>query len=882
MVMGISFDIDIKHATDWRSFVAKMGDVAAQGFLTALGGDGISGGISALFDALAAIGKTEKSPGRQGWELFCLSFAWAFDSLRQDFCEPDLARQAAKAALERARTRLTEAQYEITTDFLNYPSSLPLYREIRDAFVDRRAEFRPQGTESADSLKARFDSAFNRAIHAVWSQQPDRFAALAQALHAPGLEASASEQQWQAYRQQLIHEFTVKPVFGQEQTRVSLSQLYVPLRATWREKAKGRDERYQEHIPERTPRHLLRLDDMLDNWADAGSSKDWLRLIGGGPGSGKSTTLKALAARLAGRDDIRPIYVPLQHMNLNQSLRDAVNSWLTQTVESAFRQPPLERQAVENGPRLVLIFDGLDELSRPGEGAAQVVNLFANRLNALHSELGSHMLALVASRTVGFQEAIKYLAAQPEQAFEVTGLCPLGDSRDVIGDEAIKTQDQRPDWWHGYATATGQPAATPEAMTHESLENLTAEPLLCYLLALSGYVTGDWRKAAENHNRIYEKLIGEVWRRGWGDGGRLGPGRALTQEDFVRLMESVALAAWHGGDTRTADETRFAEACDILGTTDLWAEFKDINGPDMGNLALNFYLKTCDHDRRGFEFTHKSFGDYLTARALFAVAVDLAPRIAKYKKFVAAEWLRAIGNGKMTDEIVDFIRAEASLAGTLTCHNVQSGFEMLASYALAEGLPAHNDAKYWREAEARQNSAEWAVWAMMNAAARITGTLSNIKFQDSDSLDTLLSRAGLAGYLFNTCMSHAEIKNQDMYSKLLSLANLSRCILENTALFYCQIRFASIISTSIKRGRFMECSFFHTRIDDTEFYECFFWECSFERCKISNTYIENTITDKSFCKKIGAKGTPVENGHMLLPPGYLNTDEEGNIRFTPK
>jgi hypothetical protein len=53
-MMGIAFDIDIKHATDWRTFAGKMGDVAAQGF-----------------------------------------------------CKPDEARLAAKQALELARTRLT-------------------------------------------------------------------------------------------------------------------------------------------------------------------------------------------------------------------------------------------------------------------------------------------------------------------------------------------------------------------------------------------------------------------------------------------------------------------------------------------------------------------------------------------------------------------------------------------------------------------------------------------------------------------------------------------------------------------------------------------------------------------------------------------------------
>ena len=89
-------------------------------------------------------------------------------------------------------------------------------------------------------------------------------------------------------------------------------------------------------------------------------------------------------------------------------------------------------------------------------------------------------------------------------------------------------------------------------MTDPRLRGLTDEPLLCYLLALSGYAVDNWEEAAENRNRIYERLVNEIWKRGWGDGGRQGAGKSLTQTHFNRLMETIALAAWRGGDTRVA------------------------------------------------------------------------------------------------------------------------------------------------------------------------------------------------------------------------------------------------------------------------------------------------------------------------------------------
>src|SRR5208337_2576116 len=94
-----------------------------------------------------------------------------------------------------------------------------------------------------------------------------------------------------------------------------------------------------------------------------------LKLLGGGPGSGKSTTAKEFARRLAKRDDCRPLFIPLAHIDAAFDLREAINAYFTKRTGSPFRQPPLARKVVEEGPPLVLIFDGLDELARPGEAA---------------------------------------------------------------------------------------------------------------------------------------------------------------------------------------------------------------------------------------------------------------------------------------------------------------------------------------------------------------------------------------------------------------------------------------------------------------------------------------------------------------------------------
>jgi hypothetical protein len=201
-------------------------------------------------------------------------------------------------------------------------------------------------------LRARFDAAFNQAVFAVWSRNTEKFEPLAAALNAPGASASAFEREWDAYRQSLIFDFEVKAIFGQEETKVSLSQLYVPLRGYWQSTEKdaptlNQSLRRQEERERIT--YVESLDEMLDEWVDKKSADDDIRLLGGGPGSGKSTTLKSLARRLAGRVDVRPLYIPLQHIDIALDLRSAINAHFVSRTNGAFRQPPLAREAIENG-----------------------------------------------------------------------------------------------------------------------------------------------------------------------------------------------------------------------------------------------------------------------------------------------------------------------------------------------------------------------------------------------------------------------------------------------------------------------------------------------------------------------------------------------------
>ncbi|WP_081504222.1 pentapeptide repeat-containing protein [Sphingomonas sp. PAMC 26621] len=828
---------------DWASFATNLADVAAQGFITAFGIDGISGGISALINVLGSV-KSEDDAGENAWRLFWLSFAWSLDELRSTSAiDDERLRRVVKDSLDAARVRTDAGSEDVPVSFLTRPTSLPIYKIVRDEFVARRSEFRLTPNETAPELSARFDSAFSRAVSEIWIKKPDSFKALASLIQIPGDQAAAFEDQWAAYRNKLIHDFEVKPMFGQEDGRVSLSQSYIPLRCQWRDKVDD-PAAFVEH-----KYHFDYLDSVLINWVDDDTgnidSQEEVKLVGGGPGSGKSTSLRHLARVLADRPDVRPLLIPLQHLDLEGSLRDAINNYFTSRTRGAFTMPPLSRNAVEDGPKLVLLFDGLDEIARPGEGADEVANLFVSKLNLLQSAIQGDAAfspkIVVTGRLPSFQAARRFRGASGHSAVEVVGYAPCSShgNSDYL---EITSRDQRPIWWQKFAPSAGLNSDIPLALSDQRLNDVTNEPLLCYLLVLSGFAIDDWEAAAENRNLIYQRLINEVWARGWGDANkprdRQGPGKHLTKVSFNDLMETIALSAWLGGDTRVATEDSFHSTLKITHAEEAWAEFKGDGGEDVANLAMNFYLKSSEGTARGFEFTHKSFGDYLAARAILRMSKEVMGFVPRYTDQALQLWMNGTGSGTLTTEILNYMRDEVRLEasdlvnGLPRIRQLYEKSQALAITVIDEGFLPHSVAsKNWRAAARMQKNAEVMLWAVLHSCiAKLHGepgiALIDVGFDKSRlRFKNFLLRIGAGDDRsppIGQCLSYILADKADVFALDLSEfdfsfgsfrgANFNGCHLMSTNLSKCDLEKAMFQRASLDK-----CIFEYANIEKANF-----------------------------------------------------------------
>ena len=675
------------------------------------------------------------------------------------------------------------------------------------------------------------NSAYDHAMFEVYSRRPEIYQSLASIFSSPAAQAAERQINWTTYRSGLIYEFEVRPVFGQEATRLSLAQLYVPLRGYWPKDDSATENRITRSLSD--THGVLMLDNELDSWVRSSPEDDAIRLIGGGPGSGKSTTLRAFARRMADRPDLRPLFIPLQHIDLEGDLREAVNRYFVDRTSGSFTQAPLSRTAIEDGPPLLLIFDGLDELARPGEAANEVVNLFstklANMISSLRGDGSKSIRVVVSGRMPSFQAAKRYISPPKRGCVEVYGFTPPGYLGDK-GDNLWKL-DQRPIWWHQYASLVGASPEIPPAFTSDQLKGITHEPLLCYLLVLSGFATANWEQAAENPNRIYKTLVDSIWYRGWGEGGaqRQGPGRTLSKTDFNILMQTIALAAWQGGDTRVATEQAFGNAVKIAQAEAAWESFKSDNGPDVTNLAMNFYLKAAEAGQRGFEFTHKSFGDYLAARAIFDIAEDLTVLIRRKVDHAMTDWVTATGTGSLSREVLTFLRDEVRLrtadnsdSDPLTkVVNIKKNWEQFIGTILVDGLPASMNAPSWRIAETRQRNAETMAWAVMNALsltiaqAERPEKLVKVEWPDPRaSFPSLLRRLYTNNNLDNSvlnCFSYIVAPQADLFGLCLIGIDLRGSQMQGANFTGCVLIHANLNGANLE-----ECSFTRAMLDGAE------------------------------------------------------------------
>ena len=471
-----------------------------------------------------------------------------------------------------------------------------------------------------------------------------------------------------------------------------------------------------------------------------GAPSDALRVVTGGPGSGKSSSALWFARDVAFAGSFNVFVVRLQGLDVGRSIPEIVRDIVDfGSDHRMLEDSPLDWLRDDAKP-LLLVFDGLDEVARPDGAGLEVTKTF---IRTLHGYLGStnrevkaKLIALVLGRPQAAEEAAlamggtlgdqALLHVAPLSRLDGNSLGRGGqtseivilDSRMLIDDDFRGTYYERYRPFDSSCYGNG----TPEALRDQGLADMTVEPLLLYLLIISGFAGEDWELAKDNRNRVYQKIFEDIHDRDLkkpvGHSSKMG---IEDEGDFFALMECLGLATWLRGGRSGSDED-FALVRDEVYLPERAGDFQDLPSAKLENVTLQTFTHRDDREAPGYAFVHKSFGDYLIARALIEAGEKWCREyVPRHLELFSTHWLQLSGGEQLTDDILRFMVSEARMRtdNVDVARKRVANLVTIVDHTLRHGFPAHKELITlkgkvdWRRREIFQRNAEEALLALV-------------------------------------------------------------------------------------------------------------------------------------------------------------------------
>ena len=179
--------------------------------------------------------------------------------------------------------------------------------------------------KSADNISTRLPNFFQKALIEEWRHNSIKYKPLLEALNSPFAQADELELGWRCYNAYLQQQID-QSIFDEP---FSLAQIYIPLNAYYLETEDSNSRRCAKEMGE-TKRYKVVIDlkkELLDWVLSEKKSENTLhlRVISGGPGSGKSSFARIFAAEISQTERVRVLFVPLHLIDASKGLTEEIS-----------------------------------------------------------------------------------------------------------------------------------------------------------------------------------------------------------------------------------------------------------------------------------------------------------------------------------------------------------------------------------------------------------------------------------------------------------------------------------------------------------------------------------------------------------------------------
>ncbi|NOS90131.1 MAG: NACHT domain-containing protein, partial [Methylococcaceae bacterium] len=742
-----------------------------------------------LADAFVDLSSEDKA-GQLAWLLIYNALTKALSGVLldcQDIFElidaPDETKQQQLSAI--LSNHFEQIDVGINAEFFQHPQQLPLLQEFGKSLQHWLTGL-GLNTSQAQALAQRLPDRFALELHSEWLKEPERYANITTAVQTPFTQAAQQQRRWLQYHAWLREQVNQR-MFAEV---FSLQSVYVPLRAYYQEQPKEQHHRSVADTEQDSKKLVVDLQTELADWVNHFNADDAIRLLSGGPGCGKSSFCKMFAAHIAEHSAVKVLFVPLHLFDLSADLIDAVARFIAQN--RYLEGSPLNVKQGES--RLLVIFDGLDEISMQGKAAAQAAQEFIDellrKLNGFNGQQLQRQFIISGRDLVVQANANKFRSTK-----QILHILPYfvdeQDRKSYQDPQMLLDEDQRHLWWHNYGKASGKAyTEMPTALASRNLTEITRWPLLNYLVALSFDRQQLDFDAATTLNQVYSDLLKAVYERQYEGKNRKHQGAGnLAFKDFCRILEEIALAVWHG-DGRTTTVEYIQSRCNKSNLHRYLEEFQEGAEKGVTRLLTAFYFRQSGEVKgdKTFEFTHKSFGEYLIACRLVRMLDVVQSEWQRHEddpdrgmdlRKILIDWAEIFGTTTIDDYLYQFLQNQVALAKPEKVNQWQHLLCRLIESAMAHGMPMEKlDLHSFQEMFRQSCNAENALFAMHSACAKNSQQVLEIEWPSEDSFGNCMHRLRSSDsyipldYLAFLDLSDSNLRYQNFFCADLSYAKL--------------------------------------------------------------------------------------------------------------
>lgn len=426
----------------------------SKGVIHAYTGKFEEAGIDAT-EALSSLGLKSEDPGDLAFILINRSMIQALSELARESSSLqliDAQKNNPDAIVDQLDFSSSSNEIFIDRKFLDRPTDLPILKEVQ-SILQKWLEGLGVNNPSAKAIADRLPSYFVYSLNQEWRKNAKDYRLIIDALDTPFAKAGEREWAWTAYSALLQHRIN-EGIFDEP---FSLSQIYVPLNAFYTEEERAGKEQREElaRIEQRHKRVVVSLENELEHWLGNPSPRDAIRVISGGPGSGKSSFARIFAARHSNDSKLKVLYVPLHLIDASKDLVEELGRFVRD--EGVLIQNPLDPDSPE--PNLLIIFDGLDELASQGKAAAETARNFVREVERTvdkRNQQSIKLRVLISGRELIVQEN-ESVFRQQRQILTLLPYFASGPSEHgnkYQDPEKLLQSDLRQLWWKNYGICT--------------------------------------------------------------------------------------------------------------------------------------------------------------------------------------------------------------------------------------------------------------------------------------------------------------------------------------------------------------------------------------------------------------------------------------------